>query len=58
MNQNMHNWIASALGVLTVHAMIVWPKFKEVETEHEMISFFVQFISPFIFLSIWYCFIS
>jgi hypothetical protein len=58
MNQNMHNWIASALGVLTVQALVLWPKFKEVKTEHEFIIFFVQFISPFIFLGVWYCFIS
>ncbi len=58
MNQNMHTWIATSLSVLTVQALIVWPKFKEVETEHEFIIFFVQFISPFVFLSVWYCFIS
>ena len=57
MNQNMHTWIATALGVLTVQAMLVWPKVKKVKIEQEMIIFFVQFMSPFIFLGIWYCLI-
>jgi hypothetical protein len=48
MNQNMHTWIATALGVLTVK--IIFQKHKFNET----IVFVLDLAVPIIYLGVWF----
>ncbi len=57
MNQNMHNWIAMALIILTIKIIFPQHKFNEINNDFDLILFFLDWISPIIFLSIWLYFI-
>jgi len=51
----MHTWIASALVIVTLMVMFHRHRLYELENanELELILFFIEIISPIIFLSIW-----
>ena len=54
MNQNMHNWIAMVLGVLTVKFITYWHNFKKKENQVDLIIFIVDLTSTLMFLVFWF----
>ncbi len=58
MNQNMHNWIAAALGILTVKFIVQWHKFNKIDNDVDFILCIVDVVATFIFLGIWFFYIN
>lgn len=58
MNQNMHNWIATTLVILTLQVIFPIHRHYNLEDEHEFIVFVIHFVSPIIYLGVWLYLIS
>lgn len=58
MTQNMHTWIATALGLLTVKFIVQWHKFNEIENDFDLIIFIVDVIATIITLSVLFCYMN
>jgi len=56
MNQNMHSWIATLLGVVTVRFIIQWRRFNEKESN--WLQFIIDMVVIVICFGIWLCKIS
>ncbi|MBI2344456.1 hypothetical protein HYV10_00080 [Candidatus Dependentiae bacterium] len=52
MNQNMHNWIAIVLGILTVKFITHRHRFNEIKNEVDLIVFIVDITATIMFLAV------
>lgn len=52
MNQNMHNWVATALGILTVKFIVQWHKFNKIDNDFDLVIFVVDVVATCILLGV------
>lgn len=50
MTQNMHTWIATALGFLTVKFIVQWHKFNQIDNDFDFIIFIIDVIATILTL--------
>lgn len=58
MNQHMHIWIATALGMLTVKGMLYWQNPKKIEDRVDVMFIaidLIAFLMPMALIFYWTC---